>query len=116
LSIPTRPPAEKWVRGPDEDVLVRTYQLFADKLTRVEYLIGDEGDAFAVTGDVEKDLLSITAVHPMRREAVASLLSRAGASWRTVERLLAQGVMAKAKYAGHTFYVRNFTKNPEART
>jgi len=116
LSIPTRPPAERSVRGPDEAALNRAYQLLADKVKRVECLIGYEGDAFALTGDVEKDLLSITAVHPMREEAVSAFLSRAGSSWDVVERLVAQRDLAETKYDGHIFYLRRFTKGREVTT
>lgn len=110
LSIPTRPPAERWVHGPDEEALNRAYQILADKVERVEYLIGYEGDAFASTGDIEKDLLSITAVHPMREKAVSTLLSRAGSSWEVVDRLAARGDLAKTKYAGQIFYLRRSQK------
>ena len=108
LSIPTRPPALKWVRAPDEETVNRAYRIFAEKVKHVEYLIGYEGDAFAFTGDIQKDLLSITAVHPMRREAVDALLSRAGASWAVVERLLAHGELLEMKHDGHLFYLRKF--------
>jgi wyosine [tRNA(Phe)-imidazoG37] synthetase (radical SAM superfamily) len=116
LSIPTRPPAERFVHGPGEEALNRTYQIFADKVMRVEYLIGYEGDAFAFTGDIEKDLLSITAVHPMRKEAVSTLLSRAGSSWEVMDRLVAQGDLTETKYDGHIFYLRRLTKDREAAT
>ena len=116
LSIPTRPPAEKWACIPDEAVLNRTYQIFADRLNAVEYLIGYEGNAFALTSDIEKDLLSITAVHPMRKEAVGTLLSRAGSSWEVVDRLVAQGDLAETKYNGQSFYLRRFTKDRGAAT
>jgi wyosine [tRNA(Phe)-imidazoG37] synthetase (radical SAM superfamily) len=108
LGIPTRPPAEKRVRRPDEAALNRTYQIFAQQIRHVEYLIGYEGDAFAYTGDIEKDLLSVTAVHPMRREAVETLLSRAGETWAVVERLVAQGDLRETSYDGHSFYLRRF--------
>jgi wyosine [tRNA(Phe)-imidazoG37] synthetase (radical SAM superfamily) len=108
LAIPTRPPAEKWARRPDEAALNRTYQIFSQKTRRVEYLIGYEGDAFAYTGDIEKDLLSITAVHPMRKEAVEALLARARAPWEVVERLVAQGDLRETNYDGHCFYLRRF--------
>jgi wyosine [tRNA(Phe)-imidazoG37] synthetase (radical SAM superfamily) len=110
LSIPTRPPAQKQVRGPDEAALNRLYQILADKVKQVEYLIGYEGDAFAFTGDIEKDILSITAVHPMREEAVRSMLSLAGSSWELVERLVARGDLSETKYDGHNFYLRRFTE------
>ncbi len=106
LSIPTRPPAEPWVRPPDEETLNRAYQLFSERVGSVEYLIGYEGNAFAGTGRVEDDLLSITAVHPMREEAVGALLARAGADWTIVHGLVAQGHLVETAYQGHRFYLR----------
>jgi wyosine [tRNA(Phe)-imidazoG37] synthetase (radical SAM superfamily) len=108
LSIPTRPPAHKGVHGPDPATLNRAYHLLADQVARVEYLIGYEGNAFAFTGDVEHDLLGITAVHPMRQEAVRALLDRAGASWMVVDRLVAQGDLTETHHEGHRYYLRKF--------
>ena len=110
LSIPTRPPALQRVCAPDEETVNRAYRIFADRLEHVEYLIGYEGDAFAFTGDIQKDLLSITAVHPMRREAVDALIAKAGTSWAIVEKLLANGELAEARHDGHLFYLRKFSK------
>jgi wyosine [tRNA(Phe)-imidazoG37] synthetase (radical SAM superfamily) len=106
LSIPTRPPAEKWVRAPGEEVINRAYQILSRSLDQVEYLIGYEGNAFASTGNVEEDLLSITAVHPMREDAVSEFLARAGADWPAVHRLIAQGQLVKTEYEGKWFYLR----------
>lgn len=116
LSVPTRPPAQQLVRGPDEAALNRIYQILAKKVKQVEYLIGYEGDAFAFTGDIEKDILSITAVHPMREEAVRTMLSLAGSSWEVVDRLMAHGDLAETKYDGHVFYLRKFTEGRESTT
>jgi wyosine [tRNA(Phe)-imidazoG37] synthetase (radical SAM superfamily) len=79
IAIPTRPPTEKWVKPAKEEALNAAFQTFSEKLgsDKVEFLIGYEGNAFAFTGDVKEDLLSITAVHPMRKEAVAELLKKA---------------------------------------
>jgi wyosine [tRNA(Phe)-imidazoG37] synthetase (radical SAM superfamily) len=106
LSIPTRPPAEAWVQAPDEQALNRAYRVFRDRLEQVEYLIGYEGDAFAFTGVAEQDLLSITAVHPMREDAVGSFLARAGEGWPVIRRLVAQGKLVEVEHTGHTFYLR----------
>ena len=106
LSIPTRPPAETWVRAPGEEVLNRACQIFNQRLDVVEYLIGYEGNAFAFTGNVEEDLLSITAVHPMREGAVDDFLTRAGADWPVVRGLIAQGRLVETEYEGNKFYVR----------
>jgi len=108
LSIPIRPPLEKWVHRPDEDRLNRAFQIYSEKLPRVEYLIGYEGNAFAYTGDAEKDLLSITAVHPMRKSAVKKLLSKANEPWELVDHLIAAGDIKESLYEGHAYYLRTF--------
>ncbi len=106
LSIPTRPPAESWVHPPDEAALTRVYQIFVNRVPHVEYLIGYEGNAFAATGDAAADLLSITAVHPMREDAVLDLLSRAGAEWAVVQDLIDAGLLVQTTYGGSGFYSR----------
>jgi len=111
LSIPTRPPSEEWVRAPDEAVLNWAYQILSGGGERTEYLIGYEGDAFAFTGDVEEDILAITAVHPMREDAVTAFLARAGAGWAVVHRLVAQEQLVEAEYGGHRFYLRPLRKH-----
>ena len=72
------------------------------------YLIGYEGNAFAFTGHVEEDLLNITAVHPMRKEAVCDYLRRADVDWVVVEELIAQGKLIETDFEGHKFYMRKF--------
>jgi wyosine [tRNA(Phe)-imidazoG37] synthetase (radical SAM superfamily) len=112
LAIPTRPPAEEWACSPEEGVINRAYQILSERLegVKLEYLIGYEGDAFVSTGNAEADLLSITAVHPMREQAVDRLLRRAGADWSLVRDLIAQGQLVEAEYRGKTFYMRRFRK------
>ncbi len=108
IAVPTRPPAEEWVKPAKEEVINRAFQAFVEKLGegRVEYLIGYEGNAFAFTGNVEEDLLSITSVHPMREEAVRELLRKANADWSVVERLLREGKLIELEYSGNRFYMR----------
>jgi wyosine [tRNA(Phe)-imidazoG37] synthetase (radical SAM superfamily) len=106
LAIPTRPPAEHWARPPDEGVINSAYQVLREKVDRVEYLIGYEGTEFSVTGDVVEDLLSITAVHPMREDAVCALLARAEADWAVVEALVEEGRLAETRHDGRSFYLR----------
>ena len=112
LSIPTRPPAETGIRAPNEEVINRTYQVLQAKVPAVEYLIGYEGDAFAFTGNAERDLLSITAVHPMRKEAVNELLIKAGMDWELVQRLMTEGKLKQVDFAGARFYIRRVHHYP----
>ena len=110
LSIPTRPPAEAWAQPPDECVINRAYQILSEKVERVEYLIGYEGNAFAFTGNIEEDLLSITAVHPMRKDAVSEFLGRARGDWSAIHQLVAQNRLLETEYGGHKFYLRKLGK------
>ncbi|MBD3308261.1 radical SAM protein [candidate division KSB3 bacterium] len=106
LAIPTRPPAEPWALPASEQVINSAYQVFREHGLKVEYLLGYEGNAFAFTGNIEADLLSITAVHPMREEAVRTLLAKAGADWHVVDTLLADGTLLAVPYGGNQFYMR----------
>jgi len=109
VSIPTRPPAEDWAHGPTEDAINRFYQVVRSRVHSVEYLIGYEGNAFAFTGDVEEDLLSITAVHPMREEAVEKFLDRAGADWPVVETLVSEGKLKVTEYQDNMYFMRSLS-------
>jgi len=110
LAIPTRPPAEDWVRPPNEEVVNRTFQIISNRIVHVEYLIGYEGDAFSCIGDPEQDLLSITAVHPMREDAVKKFLSGAGREWGLIRQLIDAGCLVETEYRGRKFYMRRFGK------
>lgn len=108
IAVPTRPPWEKWVKPAREDVINMAFHVFADAIgeERVEYLIGYEGNAFAFTGNVEEDILAITAVHPMREDALRELLKKANAGWDIVEKLIAEGKLIELEYEGKRFYMR----------
>ena len=112
ISVPTRPPAEKWAAIPSEESINRAYQIFSSRLKRVELLVGYEGDSFASTGNAESDLLAIAAVHPMREAAALKFLQQAGESGELLLRLIDQGKLAKIEYQGNNFYLRR----PEMRS
>ena len=81
-------------------------------MPHVEYLIGYEGDEFAASGNPGQDLLSITAVHPMRASAVRELLEQTGAPWTVVEELIAEGRIKEVTHREEQFYLRRFTSQP----
>ena len=112
IAIPTRPPTEMWVKPAKEETLNAAFQKFSKRLgsDKVEFLIGYEGNAFAFTGNVKEDLLSITAVHPMREEAVAELLKKANASWQIINELLRNGELVRLEYEGNTYYMRKLNQ------
>lgn len=106
VAVPIRPPAEPWVAAPDAETLNRAVQIIGKKVAHVEYLTGYEGTAFAASGDAAADLLSITAVHPLREDAVQALLEKAHDDWSCVERLVGEGQLRETTYEGHRFFVR----------
>ena len=114
ISIPTRPPAETWVKPATEHAINIAYQLFKEKSIDVEYLIGYEGNAFAFTGNVEEDLLSITSVHPMREEAVDEFLKKANGNWAIIEKLKDENKLIETKYKNNKFYIRKLVKINDA--
>jgi wyosine [tRNA(Phe)-imidazoG37] synthetase (radical SAM superfamily) len=114
LLVPTRPTATAWARCPSEKAVTHAYQIFSERLARVELLTGVETTAFGATGDAENDLLSTAAVHPMRVEAVRDLLAKNAATWQVVEQLLARDLLKAIEYEGQTFYVRRFPAKDES--
>jgi wyosine [tRNA(Phe)-imidazoG37] synthetase (radical SAM superfamily) len=110
LSIPTRPPAESWVRQPTEETVARAHRILDREVLRVEHLIGYEGNAFASSGDPVEDLLATTAVHPMREEAVSELLEKTQADWSVVRDMVDRQLLVETEYEGCTYFVRKFPK------
>lgn len=106
LSIPIRPPAEKWVQAPGEEDLNHIFNIFKKRISKVEYLVGYEGNAFAFTGEVEEDILSITSVHPMREEALRDFLKRAESDWSIALKLINENKLVETEFEGNKFYIR----------
>lgn len=110
ISIPTRPPAEKWVKPANEKTINLAFQIFSKKVGagKVELLLGYEGNSFTSIDNIESDLLSIIAVHPMRKDAVENLLKKAGCDWNIIERLLKENKVIKIDYEGKEYFLINF--------
>ncbi len=114
ISIPTRPPAEGWVKAASEQRVVEAYEVFRERLGegRVETLIGYEGSEFALaSGDVRRDVLGIMAVHPMRLDYFREVVGRGGVNPDTLmSELLREGLVRVVEYRGHKFLIRSFRK------
>ena len=108
LSIPTRPPADKNIRRADPETINIAYQIMKSYVDKVELIIGYEGNAFSFTGDAREDILNITAVHPLREDAVTEILNQSKAEWATVNGMLQEGELIQSEFEGHIFFIRNF--------
>jgi wyosine [tRNA(Phe)-imidazoG37] synthetase (radical SAM superfamily) len=108
LSIPTRPPAEPWVKPPDADSLQKISEIISEKVPFVDLLFGAEDSDFKSTGNLVEDILSITAVHPIREDALRNMVTQAGADWIIVGELLSCKKISFIHYRGERFYLRCF--------
>jgi len=109
LSVPTRPPAEPRVRPPHEIQIHRAFEVFSKILPKVALNISYEGDDFQSTGEAASDLLAITAVHPMREDAVLKLLKETGAGEKILADLVADSRLSRIEYHGDIYYLRSLS-------
>lgn len=86
-----------------------TYQIFTDHGIDTELITGYEGDNFAFTGNPKLDILSITSVHPMRKEAVESFLKKANSNWEIIIDLIREKQVLELKYDNHLYYARKLS-------
>jgi wyosine [tRNA(Phe)-imidazoG37] synthetase (radical SAM superfamily) len=106
ISIPTRPPAVKSVRQPNEESLNQAWQIISSNGADVEFLTGFEGTWAGFTGNAFEDILNITAVHPLREETLARLLENDGAGMNVVNSLISQHLIKVTIYEGNKYYMR----------
>ena len=106
LLVPTRPPAERSVRRPSNARLLEAARAIRRAAgVKVEWITGDEReDGFFCTGDIVEDLLSITAVHPVRAESVDEIKKNRASGENLVEELVKQGLLLEFWYEGKKFY------------
>ena len=109
IAATTRPPAEPWVRAPEELILNQAYQIFDRHLDRVEYLLGYADAPFHATSDPAQAILSITAVHPMREEEALGYIEQMGGEPAVLSDLVQSGRLTCIPYERQRFYVRRAT-------
>jgi wyosine [tRNA(Phe)-imidazoG37] synthetase (radical SAM superfamily) len=103
ILVPIRPPAEKSVEPPSEENLNLAYQIFHSQINDVELLAYSEGTDFSYTSDVEKELLSILAVHPMRKDAVEKFINKSNSDWNFIKNLIGRNKIREVYY-NHSLY------------
>lgn len=106
LSLPIRPPAEKWVKPPAPEKLEQILSAISERVPFMAFLFGNEPDDFISTGNIVQDVLAILAVHPLRGQALKHLVQHAGADWAIVDDLLHQKQIVCVNYQGEPFYLK----------
>jgi len=108
LLIPTRPPADGWIKPPSNKVINRAFQMFGEIINDVELLSGYEGNNFTYTGNLEEELLSTLAVHPLREDALESFIMKSITGWSILQKLLQEKKIIKVEYEGNKFFRKSF--------
>jgi wyosine [tRNA(Phe)-imidazoG37] synthetase (radical SAM superfamily) len=108
LSVPTRPPAERWVTAPSEEAVHSAYEIYKRSIDAVELLIDYEGDDFFSADSPITELLNVASVHPLREQAAASLVGSKEQANKILGELVAHGRMKLVEYQGEKYYMRKF--------
>ena len=108
ISIPIRPPAEKWVKPANEEILSKAYFIFS-KTVKTKFLTHIEDKDFGITDDVVKDILSISSVHPLREEILREILKKHKSNFSVVKKLLEEGKLKIVVYKNQKFYIRKIS-------
>lgn len=106
LAVPTRPPAEGWVRPPRIETVLGAFATVAAHHPRPELLVGEPGDGFDAAGEPERELLAVAAVHPLDERAVVELAGGREDALAVAERLVRDGLLVTAELSGRRFYLR----------
>jgi len=109
ISIPIRPPAEKWVLPSTKDKIVEAHEIYREKLgDRVELLIKPEGEKFlSSTGEIVEDFLATISVHPMREDYAYKFIEKSGEiPSKILKKLLEEKKISRIKYREKYFYIK----------
>ncbi|NPA98468.1 MAG: radical SAM protein [Crenarchaeota archaeon] len=107
IMVPVRPPAERYVRPPSSHTLLMVYEAVRSRLgDRVVVLQRPEEGGFTALGDLEKEILSIISVHPLRIDQIEEIIRRRDGSMDVVEELVEKGFAEIVVYNGREYIVR----------
>jgi len=109
LSAITRPPAEVYAKPCDAEFTQWACDYLREKIKWVDIITGSEGTDFFVPNTVE-DLLNITAVHPIRKDAVEALLKQAPEKRAVLQKMIYSGALREKVHEGEKFYTRVFSQ------
>jgi len=111
LSIPIRPPAEERVKPPSNAVLSEIIRILRQEHNFIQPLFENEQQGFLSTGDLRRNILEITAVHPIRESALRDMVFQSGNDWQVIEKMLDDGQLIRIQYAGEAFFRKNLTES-----
>ena len=110
ILVPTRPPAEGNVKAPNEYNLNSAFRVFNNFSINTEKLVHYEGTDFTFSSEAEKELLSILAVHPMRKDAVVQFVKKACVDNGFLSSLIESKNIKEVKHNNNIYYVKSIRR------
>jgi wyosine [tRNA(Phe)-imidazoG37] synthetase (radical SAM superfamily) len=110
LMTPTRPTPIRGICGPGQAKINSAFELMKSINSQTELLNQYEGNDFGVGDQVKADLLSILAVHPMRKDAVEEFIKKAGADYSLISSLIESKAISEILYNDNLYYTKNLKK------
>jgi wyosine [tRNA(Phe)-imidazoG37] synthetase (radical SAM superfamily) len=109
VNIPIRPPAETWVKCPDNDrVLEICKQLGAENISHYESVAGFHIDK---AKKLAEELVNITTRHPLREEQILKMVDSPPDKVKALlERLSREGKLRKVVYNERIFWINASSK------
>ena len=107
LTIPTRPTTLTNIHKPERVKTKNVYRIVKSIFNNTELLDEYEGNEFSISCETEESLISIMAVHPMRKDAVEKYLKKSNSNWETVKKLMDEQKIKELDYDGYKFYKKN---------
>ena len=109
MLVPIRPPAVKLKKTEDNNLLTAR-QIFETINSNFELIDYNEGDNFVFCNNPEEELLSIIAVHPMRKDAVQTFLDKANIGWNLIEELKSSNRIIETNFNGNSYFKNNIKR------
>lgn len=103
INVPIRPPAENWVKPPDDDFMKQVFNIFPEA---VDMTCPEEGSFTGNQGERD-ELVEIAKNHPLREDQALSILCKTmneDAAQVALLELVEQGKLQIKSYSGVTFY------------
>lgn len=104
FTIPIRPTAEPYATIPSKNTLMDLSNYIYANIRDAEMLCCPESGDFSIFDKIENDILGILSVHPMREEALKSMLEKKDLNRSIIDLLVERGDIKRVSYEETTFY------------
>jgi wyosine [tRNA(Phe)-imidazoG37] synthetase (radical SAM superfamily) len=110
LATPTLNKKGKNKFGVVQSKLYEAKRILKSDVKNVKILVGHEDQYFSFAGDLEKTLLDLITIQPLRREDIIEFLYKAKADVSFLEMLVQNGKLVVSDSENGLFYMRSFSQ------